>query len=32
VEALGFVGPVLAHLLALLEGPVPDATHAPDRR
>ena len=29
VEALGFVAPVLAHLLALLEGPVPDATHTP---
>jgi molybdenum cofactor synthesis domain-containing protein len=29
VEAFGFVAPVLPHLLALLEGPVPDATHRP---
>lgn len=29
VEAFGFVAPVLPHLIALLGGPVDDATHAP---
>jgi molybdenum cofactor synthesis domain-containing protein len=29
VEAFGFVAPVLGHLIDLLRGPVPDASHAP---
>jgi len=29
VECFGFVAPVLAHLVALRRGPVPDASHGP---